>query len=141
MQASALLILVLFFLLIDEVGYRFCAFETDDRSNAFGDDSRVWIQLLGAFNRDRSASQFFEYAHGSLLCSVEKGRFFQESTFFSFDLLNLTGREKHCKAKNGVCSGKTGGAENSWARKIESFPRRSRGASFCTFQDSKSGNK
>ena len=37
LNSSALLILFLFFLFINEVGDRFCTFETRNSGNAFGD--------------------------------------------------------------------------------------------------------
>jgi len=74
-QASALLVVLLFFLLLDEFGYIFCAFEANHCGNAVSYDSRIWIQLLCAFNRDRGSSQLFEYSHDFLLLSVRRPDF------------------------------------------------------------------
>ncbi|SPE29831.1 exported hypothetical protein [Candidatus Sulfotelmatomonas gaucii] len=95
-EASALLILLLFFLFVDEVSHRFCAFEADDSGNAFGDYSCIWIQLLGAFNRDRCSSQFFEYPHDSLLCSIE-------ITAPDRNPLFLDPMRLNCTAPEGLC--------------------------------------
>ncbi len=60
-----------FFLLIYEVGDGFCSFKTGDCGYAFGEDSSVWIQLLGGFNGGECAGCFFKYAHDVLLLILE----------------------------------------------------------------------